>query len=337
MIVSKNILKKGTSQGLDQFNKLYGDVPEAQILLRDGIMDAFAQKTVQRGKLSQSAIDTFMGDYKEVLDKLPATKAVFSHTDTMLDNMATRQQKLTTRVRRFSKKTATDEFKESPYAKLAGYETLDESVNYALTDKNAMRILLRSMKTQEGKEGLASTFADHIMSQKNPWGFLMDNEETLKPIFNQLKPGHYKNLKNTAEAMQILDRHSTIMRLNPTKATTDQLQEMIGTSVPSAFAQVRWAALYGKTSLSYVGMDIGSKYLFKLHQDNVERLIEEALYEPDLAKLISDITQLEKTGIPPETAKRLGQWAIEKGIRATPRGLKAAAIAYDQEQQADTP
>jgi hypothetical protein len=337
LIISSNVLKKGTSQGLDQFNKLYEDIPEAQLLLRDGIMDTFSQKTIKQGKLSQSAVDNFMSDYKEVLDKVPTTKAVFAHTETMLDNMATRQQKIQARLKGFIRKTATNEFKASPYAKLAGFETLDQSVNYALTDKDAMRILLRSMKTTEAKEGLASTFADHIMNQKNPWGFLKDNDEILRPIFNQLKPGHYNNLKNVAEAMDILNRHSTVMRLNPNKATTDQLQEMIGTSVPSAFAQLRWAALYGKTSMSYVGMDIGSKYLFKLHQSNVERLIEDALYEPDLAKLVSDITKLEKVGLPPKMASRLGQWAMERGIRATPRAAKAAAIAYDQEQQANTP
>jgi len=337
LIVSRNILKKGTSEGLDQFNKLYEDVPEAQLLLRDGIMDAFSQKTVKQGKLSQSAVDTFMGDYKEVLDKVPTTKAVFSHTETMLDNMAKRQQKVNTRYKRFIKQKANDEFKASPYAKIAGYDDIDGAVEYALTDKSAMRILLRSMKSKEAKESLASTFADHIMNQNNPWQFLTDNEETLKPIFNQLKPAHYNNLKNVAEAMNILNRHSTIMRLNPNKASIDQLQEAIGTSVPSAFAQLRWAALYGKTSLSYVGVDIGSKYLYKLHQGNVERLIEEALYDPDLAKLVSDITKLEKVGLPPKMASRLGQWAIEKGIRATPRMAKSAAIAYDQEQQANTP
>jgi len=331
LIISNNVLKKGTSQGLDQFNKLYEDVPEAQLLLRDGIMDAFSQKTIKQGKLSQSAIDNFMSDYKEVMDKVPTTKAVFSHTETMLDNMAKRQQKLKVRVEQFGRKEV------SRYAKLAGFDSVDAAVDYALTDKGTMRILLRSMKSQDAKENLASTFADHIMNQKNPWGFLKDNDETLRPIFNQLKPGHYNNLKNVAEAMDVLNRHSTVMRLNPNKATTDQLQEMIGTSVPSAFAQLRWAALYGKTSMSYVGMDIGSKYLFKLHQSNVERLIEDALYEPDLAKLVSDITKLEKVGLPPKMASRLGQWAMERGIRATPRAAKAAAIAYDQEQQANTP
>lgn len=331
LIISKNVLKKGTSQGLDQFNKLYEDVPEAQQFLHDGILDVFSRNTVKQGKLSQTAIDTFMGDYKEVLDKLPTAKKTFAATDALLDTMARRQQKLKARETLFAKESA------SRYAKLAGFDDLDASVEYALTDKGSMRILLRSMKTREAKESLASTFADHVMDQKSPWQFLVDNEDTLRPVLNQLKPGHYNNLRNTAEAMNILDRHSTILRINPNKATTDQLQEMIGTSVPSAFAQLRWAALYGKTSMSYVGVDIGSKYLYKLHQDNVERLIEEALYEPDLAKLISDITKLEKGIMPSTWPSRLGQWAIDRGVRATPRTAKSFAIAADQEQQPNTP
>lgn len=331
LIISQKVLKKGTSQGLDQFNKLFADVPEAQQFLQDGILDVFAAKTVKQGNLSQSAIDTFMRDYTQVLDKLPVTQRAFAKTDALLDTLARRGQKIKSREALFARETT------SRYAKLAEFEDLDGAVEYALTDKGSMRILLRAMKTPESKKGLATTFADHVMNQKDPWKFLTENEGTLKPVFNQLKPGHYRNLKNTAEAMNILDRYSPILRLNANQVTTDALQEAIGTTVPSAFAQFRQAALYHTVSQSYVTASIGAKYLFKLQQDNVERLIEEALYEPDLAKLLSDLTQLETIAMPSTWASRLGQWAIERGVRATPRALKAAAIADDQEQQPNTP
>ena len=334
LIVRNHVLKSGDSSGLDKFNKIFGNDPEAQKFLRNGILDEFSRQTVKRGKLSEESIDTFMRNYNEVLTKMPSIKAMFSHTETMVGEMAKRSGKLLARRKGFSKTEA------SRYAKIAGFPDLKSAAGYAIKQKEPkdMRILMRSMKTPEAREGLATIIADHVMDQSNPWQFLLDNEERLKPVFNQLKPGHYNNLKNVAEAMNILSRHSAVLRVRPGQANLDQLQEMIGTSIPSAFAQVRWAVLYGKTSVEYVAVDIGSKWLHKLQLTSTERLIEEALYDPDLSKLLADVTKVREIDLPPHMASRLGQFAIEKGIKPfIPRALKSAGIAYDLEQQPDTP
>jgi len=333
-IISDLVLTKGSSRGLDQYRKLYGDSPESNVLLQEGILDTFSQKTVKQGTLSQSSIDNFMGDYKEVLAKTPSLQRRFADTATLLDDMARRNQVLKKREKIFTNAAA------SRYAKLAGMDDLDSAVGMGLTDKPTMRLLMRSMKTQEAKAGLATNVADHVMDQPNPWTFLKDNENTLKPLFNQLKPGHYNNLKTVADAMEILNRHKTNLRVNPMNGAVDALHAKIGTSIPSAFAQVRWAALYGKTSMEYVVADIGSKYLFKLRNDNTERLIEEALYDSDLAQLLSDIATQPAAKPSPKIVKKLGQKAIEIGIRLGERTIRSGAIAYDsdeKEQQALTP
>jgi len=97
------------------------------------------------------------------------------------------------------------------------------------------------------------------------------------------------------------------------------LKRYTDTSVVSAFAQMRFAFFYGKTSAVYPFVDIGSKFLFKQGRESIDRLIEKSMYDPDLAKTLANLTKRKE--MPLKVWKSLSEKML--GVRA--RAATAAA------------
>lgn len=313
-IINKLVLQKG-SKGLDQFNKVYEDVPEAQILLRDGIIDVLAKDVANKG-LKQKTFDTFLNNHKEVLDKIPDLKNVFNDSGALTAVLAERRAKAIAASKKYI------DARNSKHAKLAGFDDIQEALHVGFKDKKIMRTLVSSAISKTEKQDLATGMGDYILASKNPWQFLIKNEKEIKPILNGLGEKHFRNVKDVAEAMDIMGRYRLPQTPIRSGGIKDPMHERIGTSVTSAFAQFRWAFFYGKTSVAYPFVDIGSKYLFKLQQGAVERLIEKTIYDPDLAKLMSVLTKRDKVPL------KLWQQLSDKAIY---NGIKASAVASNPE------
>lgn len=312
-IVERLVLNKGT-KGLEQFNKVYKDLPEAQILLRDGIIDVLAKDVSIKG-LKQKTFDSFVSKHKDVLENIPDLRNVFTDSGATIAVLAERRSRAISAAKKYV------DFRNSKHAKLAGFDNIQEAIHVGFKDKKTLHTLISSASTKAEKQDLATGMGDYILSNKNPWKFLTENQKTIRPILNGLGDNHYKNVKDVAEAMEIMGRYRLPQTPIRSGAIRDPLQEAIGTSVVSAFAQFRWAFFYGKTSVIYPFVDIGSKYLFKLNQGAVERLIEQSIYDPDLAKMMSTLTKREK--IPLKLWSNLSQAALNNGIKAT-------AVAMEQ-------
>lgn len=313
-IVSSLVLQKGTSRGIDEFNKLYEGVPEAQILLRDGILDVFSKEALKDNVISPKSVKTFLKDYKEVLDKIPDLRNTLMNSEALTSALVNRKATIVRKSKQFARDSI------SPYAKIAGYGSADEAVEAGLKDPKIMRILTRNTKTVSEKQDLVSIIADHVLEKPDAWNYLLKNESMLAGQFNRLKPGHFKKLKNIAEAQSIISKYHPSQGPR-TKAIEDPFYKKYGTTFASAVAQWRWALYYNKTSAYYPAVDMGSKYIFKIRQGQVEKLMERSLYDPDLATTLAELSKLKPIDVGnmrmADMLSDLGQYAINNGIRAS--------------------
>ena len=312
MIVEKLVMQKGTSRGLNEFNKLYENIPEAQILLRDGILDMFASKVIKKGKIDETLVRGFLDDYKQVFDQVEDMRNTFMNSDALTNALVNRKASVINKSKRFASKTI------SPYAKIAGYDTPHAAVEAGLSDPKVMRVITRNAKTEAEKQDVTSIIADIVLEQPNPWQYMIENEAQLAKHFNRLKPGHFRKLKNIAEAQTIIKRYDP-RGISMSRVDEDPFYKKFGTTFASALSQWRWALLYNKTSVYYPAADMGSKYLNRIKASKVDELMERALYDPDLATTIDSLSKV-KTGQMGdlntlELMNQLGMHAINNGIR----------------------
>jgi hypothetical protein len=279
-IVSKLVLQRGTSQGIKQFNKVYADVPEAQTLLRDGILDDFASRVIPKNKIDSNEVRRYLNDYKEVFDELPDLRNTFMNSDALTNALVNRRANIVSKTKKF----ATESI--SPYAKIAGYESPHDAVVAGLKSPRIMRILTRNAKTEAERKDLTSIIADVVMDQPDPWGYITRNEDQLAKHFNRLAPGHFKKIKNIAEANQIVKRYD-VGEFQPSRAAEDPFYKRFGTTFAS--------------------------------QNAIDDLMERALYDPDLATTMSELSKIHPSALSDlkvmDLLSKVGQHSINNGIR----------------------
>ena len=96
-----------------------------------------------------------------------------------------------------------------------------------------------------------------------------------------------KSLLKLAEAKSVIERQTRPSQVVTTLAAKDPLEQKIGTSIKSAFSQFR-AASQGRVSQEYIISDIGGKLAFTVKQREFDKVMEEALYDPQVAKWLAD-------------------------------------------------
>lgn len=324
-IVSKLVMQPGTDRGLVQYNKLYQGMPEAQTHLRDGILDMFASEVRKSGKIDTGMTRRFLNTYKPVFDKLPDLRNTFMDADATTTALVERQRS----IKQMDTKFATESI--SPYAKLAGFNNADDAIIAGLKDPKIMRVIVRNAKTQAERQDISTLIAKHVLDQRNPWEFLLQNEEKLASHFNRLGTNHFEHLKNIAEAQNIIGRFEPSSYVPRNPGIVDRFKEVTGTSFASAVAQWRWALYYNKTGAYYPAADMGSKYFYKLRQGQIEKLMEQSLYDPNLAKTMSELSQLKGVQIESLNAQKL---LSDLGMHAINNGIRASTVASRQEQPA---
>ena len=321
-IVSKLVMQPGTARGIDQFNKIYEGVPEAQILLRQGILDVFSSQVINKGKLDSTQIRGFLNNYKEVFDKVPDLRNTFMNADALTSALVNRQATIIRKGKLFANQSI------SPYAKLAGFSSSKAAVEAGLSDPKIMQVLTRNAKSKEEQKDLTSLIADIVLEQPDPWNYLLDNEKTLARHFNQVTPGHFQKLKNIAEAQTILTRYHP-REVPIERVSQDAFYKKFGTTFASATSQLRWAYFYNKTSVYYPVADMGSKYLNKIKNEQVDRLMERALYDSDLAATASDLATMKT--IDARDFKILGL-LNDLGLRAINNGIRVSTVIASPEE-----
>lgn len=276
-IVRKLFWKPGKSQGMEDFAQIFGKDPRAYKALENGVMDIFAKAVVREGQIQPKLVETFMRQHASSLEMVPGLKQKLGDINVSNDALLKRRHAIQEEQRVADKSAA---------AKIAQSDQPDQVISHALTDKSYMDTLLAQAKTPETKQALARSLAQGVMAQKEPYAFLMRSEARLKPVMNQLGPEHWKNLETLGQMKRVLDRVQT-----PTSANLETLQDigtkLIGTPVKSVLTGV-WGNSRVYQSRGYFTLNLAGRYIYKIKTAEANRLLEEAIYDPNLAASLAE-------------------------------------------------
>ncbi|MCP5005378.1 MAG: hypothetical protein GY941_15795 [Planctomycetes bacterium] len=277
-IVSNLVM--GRASGVDDFYKIYGESQEAQTLLENGVMDVFARKVMVDGVYKPGAAIDFLKNNGVVMDKMPDLKGIF------IDKVKARQVLVDRQSVLHSKIAATH---EARLKKITGSYYPEDLVSKAMKDPRDMIALKRSVQTSEDPKALLSFrhgVAKHALKQKDPFEYFLDNEDVMKIAFKEA-PEHFKSLKELSEARRIISRKFESSQVSTTLIGEDPLKRAIGTSAVEAMTMARWVQA-GRLSPEYVISQMTSKGVLKFRQAEMNKVMEEALYDRGVAKMLAE-------------------------------------------------
>lgn len=300
-VVSSLVLPSGGQQGINEFFNIFGHNPEAKSLLERGFMDMFGKAVVRDGEIKPALVETFKREHSAQLDAMPDFKAMladFNAVNTaylLRRQMVQEQQKL---------------LDQTSLAKVAGIRDPQVAVDAALTDHRLMQVLVsQASKTRGGSDALARSIAVSVAKQKDPYEFLMSNAPVLRRELEKLGPDHFSNLQTLARASQVAGRTTVPQHVN-LEQLSDVGERAIGTSVKGLFSRML-NVKKGYMSGGYAAFDIGGRWIYKIKTEEAQKLMEAAIYDPELAKALVNMPKLSG----PEVINSLRAHALSHGIR----------------------
>ncbi len=271
-IVSNLIFKRNGQQGMSDFANIYGDDPKASQLLQNGVKDMFARSVVRDGEIKPPLVESFIRDHPQ-LNAMPDLKKQLLNTDQMNDSLLARRQTIQQQQQMLD---------QTAVGQIAKSNNPDAIIQKALTDRPTMMALTSQAKTPEQQQAVSRAIATAVSKQADPYAFLQNNAPTLRRPLEQLGKGHFDNLLNLARASDISARTRA-----PTSVPMDTLQDIgtatVGTPVKGLFSMARNVAKHFMSPI-YAAMDVGGRYIYKVKTDEANRLLNEAIYDPDAAK-----------------------------------------------------
>lgn len=279
-IVSKVILQAGDKKkGVQDFFQVYGGDERAAQLLHDGLIDNFSKSAMKGGVLNPKAAQSWLDKHASALSELPETKKVLEQAQgkaEVFQNRILMQQK----QRQVLDRTVL--------SKIAKSDKPEDIINKSIADPKYMKGLLAGANTQDSKQAIARALVDSITKRPDSYEYLMKNEKALKPALDALGKDHWQNLKDIAEMEQISARTKA-----PTSVELAKLQDIgeqtIGTSVKGMFSRLRNLDKPMGVSKEYLVMDVGGRFFYKVRSEELARLREHAMVDPEAASLLSKL------------------------------------------------
>lgn len=300
-----------TPSGIDDFNLIYSTDKAAQTALADGITGLFRQSAVKNGKIDQRAAQSFIRTNEEALNKVPDIKAI-------LQNPTAANEALLESASRI--RQGISDFNKSAVSRIAKTDNPDALIDKALTDPRSLRqiVALGNAGGESAANAVTRSIADRIpiaaaKAKVDPFTFVTQNEGTLKPALDRLGKDHYENLKTIAGARAILDRTSVPTQVGATKLS-DIVEQTTGSTPRIIWAQtVNTTA--GRQSPVSAGLHLLSRFGIKVREDNAQKLMAEAIYNPEIAALWAKMAKGQTLSIPQSNA--LKNHFLSAGIRIT--------------------
>jgi uncharacterized protein YihD (DUF1040 family) len=284
-LVRSLIFKPDNETNMAQFFEIYGDNPEARQLLRNGVLDVFSRESgvLERGEVTRNAVSKFKAKYGRALDFVPEMNGVFDQIDATTTMLLNRRAEIQQQRKMLDKTIVAD-----VAAKTGIRDEPEQILNKAIQDRRYMQALvMRGNMNETQRKALARSIADKVGEQKDPWQYLQDNAETIKPAMDMLGKDHWSNLQKLAQAKMIAERVPEVGSVGE-RTLQDIGTRLLGTPVRSIFSQGR-AAAQGRQSRPYMLIDLGGKYIYKIKMEEADRVLREALYDTNLAAALAKV------------------------------------------------
>lgn len=300
-VVSSLVLPAGGQQGITDFFNMFGHSNEAKILLEHGFMDMFTKAVVRDGEIKPALVEAFKRTHSAQLDAMPGFKQALGDINAINDALLARRGTIQAQQKAFD---------QTALAKIAGIRNPQEAVEAALTEHRMLGALVsQAGKVKGGSDALARSVALAVANQKDPYAFLSANAPMLRRELEKLGPGHFANLQILAQANKIAERTTVPGHVNLEKLS-DVGERAVGTSVKGLFSRAL-NVKKGYMSGGYAAFDIGGRYIYKIKTEEAAKLMEAAIYDPELAKVLVAMPKMESK----EALNSLRAHALSHGIR----------------------
>lgn len=281
-IVRKTFLGMGDKKrGVQDFFELYGHDERAAQLLHDGLVDNYSKAAVKDGMFDPKAAQRWIDAHHNALGELPESKKIFLDAKKSGEMMVDRKMALQAERR---------DLDRTELAKVAKSEKPEQLVRQAIGDPKLMRALLAGAYSQGSKDAVARSIADVVLEHPQAYEFLEKNAASLKPVMEQLRPGHWQNLMDIAEMGKISARTRA-----PTTVELGKVQDIgekvIGTSLKGLFSRLRNLDKPMGVSKEYLLFDVGGRFVYKIRTEELARMRESALFDPNVAEVLAKLAK----------------------------------------------
>jgi hypothetical protein len=296
----------GTPEALADFERAVGDSTVARSALRSYALDDAKRVAMKDGKVDAKALEGWIAKHKDALDAYPKIREE-------LGSLASAQKALERASRREQLlKDSVADPKKSTVAKYLDREEARSSIGAVMDSKNPrkeMTNLVNSLKGDaDALEGARRAFWDRMMDgpatspkqgvrgAEDARGESIISNDKLKnfmakygdqaAILYRDNPEHLKRLEKIAEAVAAGQRTT---KIRPPGSSGTPLGTVPGLTLAGLTSR-GYAIARGVVSIPYVALETGARaarrsYL-KLKNAEVEKLMDEALLNPEVAKTL---------------------------------------------------
>lgn len=275
-----------TPEGIDEFNLMFQGNKQAYSDLEDGIIGLFRSSAVKEGTLAvnPTSSKTFLTRHSEALDKLPEIKS-------KLTDVTSQQEALLASNASLLKKQR--DLNNSYAAKVARSDNIESVVDNALQSPQKLNQLI-GMRSKTDSSAIIKVIFDRIAVKHGvgTYDYLLQNQKTLKPLFDRVGKAHFNNALTISRAEQIAARTRVGEPPPATSAREDILKDKTGVSFGEVIAAKKNIER-GRTSFGQESITLLGRMLARLKGDQSAKLMHEAIYDEKLAQ---QLLNYAKTG-----------------------------------------
>ena len=296
-----------TPDGIRQFKSTFGTEAKETAALESIALDDLRLDTVRHGEVNQTLLKGWKRKHEKALAELPALRQQVDSIESANNAIAQRNAELTRRERSIEQSLLTREIRAFERGKPAA-----DVITAAVREPRKMAQLAGRLRKSPGAiDALQRNVWDTVAgaSPTEMRKFLRDNSKSLRHV---LTPNHFRYLNTIMAAGEMAGRVPKPAGRGYQPNSMQGVENALGTGMNQIGSRV-FAAQSGRTSWRYVSLDLAGRFLRGFSQQESARLLEEALYNPDVARDLASVFYQKRTT--PEVAKRLNTWLFTVGER----------------------
>jgi hypothetical protein len=324
---------------VDDFYKIFGDTPETQQFLKNGLIEKFLSQSdsmTSTGLLNQAALNKFVKQNEEIINKIPSLQQFLGNAQ---ENIAVFMDQKTAALE------GIRALEQSSLAKIAKKQNLEQVFSTgesgAFQDPRKLAQLIGASKadpSERALKGLQGTMMEKALDAKDPVAFLSKNEKAFKMAFGD----QFDVVQKLTEASQLLGREFQISP--PVRILEgDALQQSTGSGIPQIFSLLRDRI----TSVSTKASILFSRFTQAKGLETQDKAFLEVFKNPVYAKEALKNVNILRSPVSSDEAKSMAMSGLNKvlskaGVNiyrvGTVAGIGEAGRAIEnQQQQAQQP
>lgn len=262
-----------------QFVRVFGDDPEQMDAMRSVIMDDFRTAVVREGEIKPRLMERWLERFSGSLNQIPGVRNELA--DVASANMALnkRNASLDVRSRQIGDAILTKKLKGFQ----GGAKSGEQVVSDAIKNPRLMRQLTNRLRgDDEALESLRRHVWDDIVSNdaRTMRTNIEANEKALTVVLGK---SHMNNIDTIIKAREMIERVPVPTGAELTAGPLQAVEKQIGMGMPAVASRI-YAIESGRIGARYMMTEMFSRFMRGQSAQEIERLLDTALYDPEIAK-----------------------------------------------------